>query len=207
MRNEQFLIRGRSLQICNGIFLIKERETQIRNGPLLCGGGSLQIRNAPFLIRESNTRMRNEPFLIWGHSLQIRNGLFLIKEREIQIRNGPRLFGGGSLQIRNGPSLIRESNTRIRNELFLIRGRALQITNSLWYCAGTRLRICEASVRVRTSPRLRHSLWAKIYKKTSRNVYFSTLLVGLMFREDFFNTQMNDLLAPVVCWSCPSDRT
>src|SRR5436309_16142126 len=69
MRNELFLIRGRSLQICNGLFLIKERETQIRNVPLLFGGGSLQIRNGPFLIRESETRMRNELFLIReGHS-------------------------------------------------------------------------------------------------------------------------------------------
>ncbi|OLC29307.1 MAG: hypothetical protein DMG17_03100 [Acidobacteria bacterium] len=29
-------------------------------------------------------------------------------------------------------------------------------------------------------------------KKSSRKMYFSTLLVGLMFREVFFNTQMND---------------
>ncbi len=80
----------------------------------------------------------------------------------------------------------------MRNELCLIRERALQITNSLWYCAGTRMRICDAAVRLMASPHLRHSLWAKIYEKTSRNVYFSTLLVGLVFREDFFNTQMND---------------
>jgi len=28
-------------------------------------------------------------------------------------------------------------------------------------------------------------------KKSSRKMYFTTLLVSLMFREDFFNTQMN----------------
>src|SRR3989442_6434487 len=89
--------------------------------------------------------MNNEQSLIGGRSLKIRNGLFLIKESETQIRDGPLLFGGGSLQIRSGPFLIRESETPMRNELFLIRGRALRITNSLWYCAGTRMRICDAA--------------------------------------------------------------
>src|SRR5262245_6869635 len=107
------------------------------------------------------------------------------------MRNGPLLFGGGSLQMRNGPFLIRESETQMRDELFLIGGRPLQIRNSSSYCAGTRLRIGVAPVRLRASPRRRYFPWAKNYEKSPQNVYFLTLLAGLMFREDFFNTQMN----------------
>src|SRR6266516_1929808 len=73
MTDKRFLIRGSSLRIWNGLFLIKESGTRIRNGPPLFGGGSLQIRNGPFLIRESETRVRNELFLIRGRALQIRN--------------------------------------------------------------------------------------------------------------------------------------
>src|SRR5437867_3675672 len=113
------------------------------------------------------------------------NRLFHIRGRQTRIRNSLSLIRESRLLMSNCPFLIRKSATQMRNGLFLIGERALQITNSLWYCAGTRMRICDAAVRLRASPRLRHSLWAKIYEKTSRNVYFSTLLVGLVFREDF----------------------
>ena len=91
----------------------------------------------------------------------------------------------------NCPFLIRESETGMRNELFLIRGRALQIRNSSSYCAGTQVRICEVSLRLNASPHWQYFPWAKDYEKFSRKMYFSTLLAALMFREDFFDTQMN----------------
>src|SRR5437879_1302047 len=64
MRNRLFLIRGRQTRIRNEPFLIRESALQMSNGLLQIRGSQTLMRNRRVLIGESPSPMRNALFLI-----------------------------------------------------------------------------------------------------------------------------------------------